>query len=412
LGLCPSPIFDNGNLSAYYAIVKRRKVRNIIAQLRVRLYEVATNKFINFNVLFMKKFFAILLSAVVLTMFVASSTFATVRKTGSQGDYSLKLEIDGVVVAGFKEVSGLESETEIIEIKDGDDMTIRKRPGLTKYSNIILKRGFIDDPALIDWVKEAIKECQQTDTEEIMGIVDTEKHRAPTDIAICDPESLPDTLERKSGSIIFLDRAGQEAMRYNLYGIVPISWKGPALNTEGNAHMVEALELAVERIEFRKTATEPIPITFNFVDGDVKAEVNPESIQVLFNPKEYTVTKAVPWKHHDIQGLDSPTLEFTSGEPYRLQMELFFDRYEENKSVKEYTDKIEKLALVHQELHRPPTTLLTWGTGLALKTTIESCDPPRFTRFLDDGTPVSAVMNCVFKDFSPAEDQLKGNPRH
>ena len=39
----------------------------------------------------------------------------------------------------------------------------------------------------------------------------------------------------------------------------------------------------------------------------------------MFNPKEYTIDKAVPWKHHDIQGLDAPTLEFTSGGEYKLQ---------------------------------------------------------------------------------------------
>ena len=145
-----------------------------------------------------------------------------------------------------------------------------------------------------------------------------------------------------------------------------------------------------------------------------KLTIQPEKgdkIEVMFNPKEYTITKATPWKHHDIQGLDAPTLEFTSGEPYRCQFELFFDRYEEGKSVREITDKIEKLALVHQELHRPPTALLTWGTGLAFKCILESFSL-RFTLFKDDGTPVRAVMNTVWKEFSPAEEQLKGNPRH
>jgi phage tail-like protein len=143
----------------------------------------------------------------------------TVRKTGSQGDYfpmqNFKLEIDGVIQAGFKEISGIESETEIIEIKDGDDMTIHKRPGRTKYSNIILKRGFINDPALLEWYKKVVK-----------GVT-----------------------ERKSGSVIVLDRAGQEAMRYNFFEAWPCKWKGPALDTKGDTHMVEELELACERIE-------------------------------------------------------------------------------------------------------------------------------------------------------------------
>ena len=412
----------------------------------------------------MKKIFTILLTAIILTVLVASSASATVRKTGSQADYfPMKLEIDGVIVGSFKEISGLQS-TEIIEIKDGDDMTIRKRPGRTKYSNLVLKNGFITDPALTDWVKETLKECQQADdktekepSEEFkrglgggnpwigdiakqanpkkakivnkdtgekstgqrppLGHVDHGKGliRNPGGyITICDPESLPDTLERKSGSIIIvLYRAGQEIMRYDIYGVVPISWKGSALDTKGNTHMVEELELAVEKIEFRKTAADAIPLTFNFADGDVKAEVNPESIQVLFNPNEHTPAKATPWKHHDIQGLDSPTLEFTSGEPYRLQMDLFFDRYEEGKSVREYTDKIEKLATLdgdplkedsYGELHRPPTILFTLG-GRAFEGVLGSAQT-KFTLFLDDGTPVRAVMSTVWKEFSPVKSAI------
>lgn len=134
-------------------------------------------------------------------------------------------------------------------------------------------------------------------------------------------------------------------------------------------------------------------------------------IEVMFNPKEYTITKATPWKHHDIQGLDAPTLEFTSGEPYRCQFELFFDRYEEGKSVREITDQIEKLTLVNGELHRPPVALLTWGTGLSFKCILESFSL-RFTLFLEDGTPVRAVMNTTWKEFSPPDAQLQGTPRH
>ncbi len=324
------------------------------------LDEVATESFINFNILLfiMKKISIILLSAIILTMLVASAAFATIRKTGSQGDYfPLQLEIDGVVVGSFKEISGMESETEIIEYQDGDDV-VRKRRGRVNYPSIALERGFINDPAFIDWVKEVMKGCQQAnddakkepaekkaddpkkakivnkDTGEELreagppiGHVDHGKGSIKNPgghINICNPESIPDALERKSGSIIVLDRAGQEAMRYNLYGAVPISWKGPALDAKADTYAVQELELVVEKVEFEKTAAEPIPIIFSLADGDIKAEVNPESIQIIFNPNENAPAKAKPWKHHDIQGLDSPELEFTSGEPYRLQMELFF----------------------------------------------------------------------------------------
>ena len=49
---------------------------------------------------------------------------------------------------GFTEVSGLSFETEVIEYREGNSPVYNKRklPGLTKYSNIVLKRGvFLGD---------------------------------------------------------------------------------------------------------------------------------------------------------------------------------------------------------------------------------------------------------------------------
>ncbi len=44
---------------------------------------------------------------------------------------------------GFTEVSGLDFETEVIEYREGSSIEYnkRKQPGLTKYSDVTLKRG-------------------------------------------------------------------------------------------------------------------------------------------------------------------------------------------------------------------------------------------------------------------------------
>ncbi|HEV3222111.1 MAG TPA: phage tail protein [Puia sp.] len=55
---------------------------------------------------------------------------------------------------GFTEVSGLEAETEVIEYREGSNILYHKtkQPGLTKYSNIILKRGvFKGDFEFFQW---------------------------------------------------------------------------------------------------------------------------------------------------------------------------------------------------------------------------------------------------------------------
>jgi phage tail-like protein len=46
---------------------------------------------------------------------------------------------------GFTEVTGLDFETEVIEYREGNNPSYNKhkQPGLTKYSNVILKRGIV-----------------------------------------------------------------------------------------------------------------------------------------------------------------------------------------------------------------------------------------------------------------------------
>jgi len=64
-------------------------------------------------------------------------------------------EVDwGGTRLGFTEVSGLEAETEVIEYREGVNPLYHKskQPGLTKYSNITLKRGvFKGDFEFFQW---------------------------------------------------------------------------------------------------------------------------------------------------------------------------------------------------------------------------------------------------------------------
>lgn len=135
-----------------------------------------------------------------------------------------------------------------------------------------------------------------------------------------------------------------------------------------------------------------------------------EDVEVLFNPKEYIIEKKTPWREQDIQGLDSPAVEFTLGERKRLSMELFFDTSEEKTDVREYTDKIEDLMLVDPDEHRPPLLLFSWGK-LKFKCVLEDL-VQRFTMFLSDGTPIRAILKVLFKEYSTAASQVKEKPRH
>lgn len=129
--------------------------------------------------------------------------------------FNFLLEIDGVVSAGFTEVSGMTSETDAIEYREGSDVThVRKLPGLSKYGNITLKRGFTDNTDLADWRKSV------TD-----GVT-----------------------QRKDGAIILMNEAGEPALRWEFTNGWPVKLEGAALNATANEVAMETVELAIESL--------------------------------------------------------------------------------------------------------------------------------------------------------------------
>ncbi|HYU34437.1 MAG TPA: phage tail protein [Thermoanaerobaculia bacterium] len=143
--------------------------------------------------------------------------------TGDRKDpfrsFNFRVEIDGLTRAGFRECSGLDASQDPIEYREGTEgLTARKLPGLNKYSNITLKLGMTDDAELWDWRKKAI----------------TGK------------------VERKNGSIVLLDEAGEEKLRWNFREAWPTKWTGPSFNATGNEVAIETLEITHEGLELQE----------------------------------------------------------------------------------------------------------------------------------------------------------------
>ncbi len=104
---------------------------------------------------------------------------------------------DGNAVSGsFSEVTGLEVEVPPIEYRNGsEDITVRKIPGLKKFTDITLKRGITGDVDFWNWIVEAIN----------------------------------GQVQRTSGSIVLLDENRQEVMRWNFDRAWPTKYTGPTL---------------------------------------------------------------------------------------------------------------------------------------------------------------------------------------
>src|SRR5262245_34122050 len=80
-------------------------------------------------------------------------------------NYNFMVEINNVVVAAFKEVSGLDSKIEVIDYREGGDKfsPVRKLPGKVTFSNLVLKTGVTDSLDLYNWHQDWVKGLDSAD---------------------------------------------------------------------------------------------------------------------------------------------------------------------------------------------------------------------------------------------------------
>jgi phage tail-like protein len=131
--------------------------------------------------------------------------------------FSFHVELDGVDIGRFKEASGVESETEIIEYKEvtkDGKMVIRKVPGAMKWADITLKKSIDMSRDLWEW---------RLEVEE--GDIDS---------------------ARRDGSIVLYDSTHSEVARWNFMSGWPSKWKGADLNAGEDQIAVEEITITHE----------------------------------------------------------------------------------------------------------------------------------------------------------------------
>ena len=68
-----------------------------------------------------------------------------------------RVEIDGIAAAAFSEVEIGATTTDIIEYREGTDpLHLRKLPGLTRFGNVVLRRGVTTSLELVQWQRQVI----------------------------------------------------------------------------------------------------------------------------------------------------------------------------------------------------------------------------------------------------------------
>ena len=121
------------------------------------------------------------------------------------------VEIEGLVIGGFNEVTGLTVEVEIEEYREGGlNAYVHKLAGPARYpNNLVLKHGLTDSDTLWNWHQ---------------GVASG-------------------NIQRRNGSIILLDSAGEEQWRWNFVDAYPVRWVGPDLRAGSAEVAIETLEL-------------------------------------------------------------------------------------------------------------------------------------------------------------------------
>lgn len=131
-------------------------------------------------------------------------------------NHNFLVEIDGVSTAGFSEIGVLTTDTDAIDYREGTDLrpNVRKIPGLRKYANVMLKRGYTQSRDLWNWRKEILD-----------GVV-----------------------KRRTVGITLLDELRNPVLRWTITDAWIVKWETSAFNAKTNEILIETMELVHEGI--------------------------------------------------------------------------------------------------------------------------------------------------------------------
>lgn len=136
-------------------------------------------------------------------------------------NFRFRVDIDGIVRAGFSEVVIGETKVDTIDYREGTDPPrVRKLSGVTTFGTVTLKHGLITGGSALDLYR---------------WLVDV------TAGLLAD--------RRKTVVIVVQNEAGQDAARFVVTDAWPVKYVPGPLNATGNDVMIETLELANEGIE-------------------------------------------------------------------------------------------------------------------------------------------------------------------
>ena len=127
------------------------------------------------------------------------------------------LEVEGVEIGTFTEVSGLNVEVSEEQIEEGgQNHFVHRVPGRMSWPNIVLKRGLVDNDNLFNWFWKSSGD----------GFAEQNK------------------LERRTAAITIISEDGERLRSWRLDGVFPVKWTGPDFAVSNQDRASEELEIA------------------------------------------------------------------------------------------------------------------------------------------------------------------------
>jgi phage tail-like protein len=128
------------------------------------------------------------------------------------------LEIDGVEIGIFREVSGLQVTVEMTPIKEGGQNSyVLSVPGRMSWPNIVFKRGLTQSDNMFAWLSK-------TSGEGFSGA--------------------GNKVTRSTGAITAITLQGVRLRAWKLTDVLPVRWKGPDFNATSSAVLEEEVEIS------------------------------------------------------------------------------------------------------------------------------------------------------------------------
>lgn len=129
--------------------------------------------------------------------------------------FNFAMEIGGVVLGGFSEVSGLSSEITLESYQEGGaNGFVHQFPTRTTYPNLVLSRGLVNIDLFYLW------------------------HKATSEGMV----------QRMNGTILLLNNQRIPVMWWTVKNAYPVKWNGPMLNASSSEVAIEQIELVHQGI--------------------------------------------------------------------------------------------------------------------------------------------------------------------